>query len=62
MIEDVDTNEDKFKKKFISLLISQRERTLAGNKQPERKGGFRSVGEILASEEFINHTKKKWKL
>lgn len=47
-----------FNKRFIQLLISQREKALADGKNPDRKG-FKTVGEILGSEEFINYTKEK---
>lgn len=50
---------DVFKKKFVSLLISQRDRVLVGGKGPEKKG-FKSVGEILGSGAFINYSNKKY--
>jgi len=58
-MEDRSIKNDDFKRRLISLLISQREKLLGEKKDPE-KNGFKSVGEILGSKEYINYTKKKY--
>lgn len=54
-----ETKGNEFRRRFITLLISQRERMLLRGKDPD-KMGFKSVGEILGSEAFINYSKKKY--
>lgn len=51
---------DIFARRYLSLLQSQRERMLRMSKDPDKKGGFKSVGEILGSKEYINYKKDEY--
>lgn len=59
---EMKTSDLGFSRRYLNLLLIQRERSVVGGNNQEKKAGFKSVGEILGSKEYINYTKKKWKL
>jgi len=53
-------HEATFSKKFINLLILQQERLSQKKRPVPGSNGFKSVGEILGSDKYIQHTKRRF--
>jgi hypothetical protein len=49
-----------FSRHYLSLLQVQKERMLRTGKDPDKKGGFKSVGEVLGSDRYINYKKNEY--
>lgn len=59
---EMKTSDLGFSRRYLNLLLIQRERFVMDGKDRVKKVEFKPVGEILGSEKYINYTKKKWKL
>ena len=56
----MNTRNGNFSRRYLGLLQFQRERMLKRGKDLDKKGGFKSIGEILGSEDYINYKKDEY--